>query len=94
MGGSGTTESRRHILYPKYITILKVQFSIESHGVYPMFYTITQGSSNHLANSLGKLGVPRPVTGSHPSVALKPLVPQPGLEPILISVKASLKKDE
>lgn len=34
---------------------------------------------------LGKSGVPRPVTGSHPCVLLKPGVPQPRLPPFVIS---------
>lgn len=38
--------------------------------------------------SFGKLGVPRPVTGSQPSTALKPEEPHPGLLPFLISFRA------
>lgn len=62
--------------------------------MYPNTCEAIQGSSNHLASNLGKLGVPRPVTGSHPSVALNPTVPQPGFEPMVMSLKASLKNDE
>lgn len=40
------------------------------------------------ANNLGKEGVPKPVTGSHPAVAAKPFVPQPGLSPVVISLNA------
>lgn len=36
-----------------------------------------------------KSGVPTPVTGSQPSVALNPDVPQPGLFPSVTSLKAS-----
>jgi len=39
--------------------------------------------------SLPKFGVPRPEIASHPSVALKPSVPQPGLLPVVISVSPS-----
>jgi len=34
-----------------------------------------------------KLGVPQPVTASHPIDALNPSVPQPGLFPTVISLK-------
>ena len=39
--------------------------------------------------SFPKLGVPTPVTASHPSVALNPGVPQPGLLPVVMSLNAS-----
>ena len=39
-------------------------------------------------NNFGKLGVPRPVTGSQPVAAGKPLVLQPGLLPVVTSFKA------
>ena len=38
--------------------------------------------------SLPKFGVPTPVTGSHPLVALNPGVPHPGLFPVVISLNA------
>jgi len=40
------------------------------------------------SNSLGKFGVPKPVTGSHPLTAANPDVPQPGLLPAVMSLKA------
>lgn len=36
-----------------------------------------QGSSSQRASNLGKFGVPRPVTGSHPGTAENPGVPHP-----------------
>ena len=38
--------------------------------------------------SFAKLGVPRPVTGSQPAAAGKPLVLQPGFEPVVTSLSA------
>lgn len=38
---------------------------------------ISQGKVKNFANSLGKSGVPKPVTGSHPLVAVNPGVPHP-----------------
>jgi hypothetical protein len=35
----------------------------------------------------GKFGDPRPVTGSQPTAALNPFVPQPGLLPEVISFR-------
>jgi len=46
------------------------------------------GKAIKASKSFGKFGVPNPVTGSHPTTASKPLVPQPGLEPIVMSLKA------
>ena len=40
-----------------------------------------QAQSPTAVRSLAKLGVPRPVTGSQPAPAGKPLVLQPGFEP-------------
>lgn len=37
-----------------------------------------------ISSSLVKSSVPSPVTGSHPLTVLKPLVPQPGLPPVVI----------
>ena len=61
------------------------------------FYTdilTHQGSASQAASNLGKLGVPRPVTGSQPIVALYPLVPHPGLSPIVMSLKAPANAEE
>lgn len=38
-----------------------------------------------ICRSRPKFGVPSPVTGSQPLIALNPPVPQPGLEPVVIS---------
>lgn len=48
----------------------------------------TYGNDNHKSRSKRKFGVPSPVTGSHPSVALNPVVLQPGLLPLVMSLKA------
>lgn len=39
----------------------------------------------NFANNLGKFGVPSPVTGSQPVVAVNPGVPHPWLPPLVIS---------
>ena len=46
------------------------------------------------AFNLAKLGVPRPVTGSQPVVALKPLVLQPGFEPDACQILVGIIKNE
>lgn len=51
----------------------------------------TQGNAVQRSRSFGKLSVPRPVTGSHPGCAEKPLVPQPGLLPEVMSLNAPEK---
>lgn len=45
------------------------------------------GKLRYKSSSFGYCGVPSPVTGSHPSTALKPLLLQPGLLPFLMSLK-------
>lgn len=49
----------------------------------------THGRAKKTSLSFWKFGVPSPVTGSQPGVALNPLVPQPGLLPMVISLNAS-----
>jgi hypothetical protein len=44
----------------------------------------TYGRAMNTSSSLSKIGVPNPVTGSHPSTALKPSVLHPGLLPVVI----------
>ena len=39
-------------------------------------------------SNFGKFGVPRPVTGSQPAEAGNPFVPQPGLSPVVTSLRA------
>ena len=41
------------------------------------------------SSNLGKFGVPSPVIGSQPCTAEKPLVKQPGFEPLVTSWKIS-----
>ena len=47
------------------------------------------GRLRNFATIFGKLGVPRPLTGSQPAAALNPPVPQPGFEPFVMSLKIS-----
>ena len=46
------------------------------------------------ARRLAKLGVPRPVIGSHPGAAGKPCVPQPAFVPFVMSLNAPAKASE
>ncbi len=69
-------------------TALNLQFNLVPLGDTYVLLSI-QGNNNHLASSFGKLGVPSPVTGSHPSTAEKPSVPHPGFEPLVMSLNAS-----
>jgi hypothetical protein len=48
---------------------------------------LDQGKLMYNANSLGYTGEPRPVTGSQPFAAKKPVVLQLGFEPTVMSVK-------
>ena len=43
---------------------------------------------------MATLGVPTPVTGSHPGSALNPSVLHPGFDPSVISLNAAWKEDE
>ena len=45
-----------------------------------------QGNERNVESILGKLGVPKPVSGSHPRDALKPSVPHPGFVPFVMSL--------
>lgn len=57
----------------------------------PSLNYIIYGRPNHRSFSTGKFGVPSPVTGSHPFVALKPSVPHPEFEPDTMSLKPAVK---
>jgi hypothetical protein len=50
--------------------------------------TTTPHLRSKVASSASKSGEPSPVTGSHPAVAGKPSVLQPGFEPWVMSVSA------
>lgn len=52
------------------------------------------GRSRNRESSLGKFGVPKPVTGSQPGFAKNPCVPQLGFEPFVMSLNAPVKRDE
>jgi hypothetical protein len=58
------------------------------------FVVPAHGRSRNLARRIGNRGVPRPVTGSQPLVALKPSVPQPGLVPLVMSLYALANEGE
>jgi hypothetical protein len=67
-----------------------MSFPREQRGVQDYTY----GNADHNLRSEGKSGVPSPVTGSHPSVALKPEVLQPGLLPSVMSLKVQANSGE
>lgn len=84
-----------------YNTVLIVEVCSCIQGSYHRFFYIMRlplqaihGRSKNRESSLGKFGVPRPVTGSQPGFARNPCVPQLGFEPFVMSLNAPVKKDE
>lgn len=95
-GGWCSLTERRVIVYVYNINIIHTSCYYINYTSTSMtlITNSTQGKLNHFSNNFPNLGVPKPVTGSHPDVALKPDEPQPELFPATISLNASEKSGE
>lgn len=84
----GTTPSRMRAYYPQAPpSKRRVIYKPKRDGGGRADERIHQGKARNNSRIFGKLGVPLPVTGSHPRTAAKPDVPHPGLLPEVISFK-------
>jgi len=72
---------------------LFIHTAISTCGL-PLEAKFVQGKAKNRGRSLERLGVPTPVTGSHPVVAVKPAVPQPWFPPVVMSLKPLAKSAE
>lgn len=69
--------------------LLRMMPTVQSCTRAPVPESLFYGKLKNNLSSFGYIGDPSPVTGSHPLCTANPSLPQPGFDPVVMSVKTS-----